>query len=173
MKIKMIKNNITVSFAERLRISLIKAGYTSNRSSTGVDILKFAQFTQYTPQICRKYLRGETIPEPQKLSEIAQHLQVSPGWLLFGDSHSSEANETHKITISKNILHHLFTHISQLCTPQNSLDSLPNFWLELTEDLQEFNQNEERSKKIIDMALSSYKHFAQMKHVDAKKDEGE
>lgn len=170
MNIKMIKNNITVSFAERLRISLIKAGYTSNRSSTGVDIMKFANVIQYTPQICRKYLRGETIPEPQKLSEIAQHLQVSPGWLLFGDSHSFEALENHKITINKNILHHLFTHISQLCSPQNSSDKLPNFWLELTEDLQEFNQNEEKSKKIIDMALSSYKHFAQIKDLEPKKD---
>lgn len=166
----MIKNNITVSFAERLRMSLIKAGYTSNRSSTGVDIMKFADVIQYTPQICRKYLRGETIPEPQKLSEIANHLQVSPGWLLFGDSLSSEAHEAHKITINKNILHHLFTHISQLCAPHNSSEILPNFWLELTEDLQDFNQNEEKSKKIIDMALSSYKHFASTKNSETKKD---
>jgi len=163
MNIKMIKNNITISFAERLRTSLMKAGFNSNRSATGVDILKFAQAIRHTPQICRKYLRAETIPEPQKLAEIAKILNVSPGWLLFGDSHSLNDHENNKITINKNILHHLFSHISQLCSQQNSTEVLPNFWLELTEDLQEFDSNEEKSKKIIDMALSSYKHVSAIK----------
>ena len=144
----MIKNNITIAFATRLRNALLSAGFQSQRSMSGVDILKFAQAIQHTPQICRKYLRGETIPEPQKLSEIAQMLNVSPGWLLFGDSHSQQDHENNKITISKNILHHLFSHISLLCSPNNASEVLPNFWLELTEDLQEFENNEEKSKKI-------------------------
>jgi hypothetical protein len=163
MIIKMIKNNITVSFAERLRSSLINAGFGSNRTASGVDIIKFAKTIDHTPQICRKYLRGETIPEPQKLAEIAEHLNVSPGWLLFGDSHAIKEHENHKITINKNILHHLFIHISQLCATDNSSEVLPNFWLELTEDLQEFNNHEEKSKKMIDIALSSFKHFANTK----------
>ena len=164
----MIKNNITVSFAERLRISLIKAGLDSTRSSSGVDIMKFAKMIDHTPQICRKYLRGETIPEPKKLTEIATHLDVSPGWLLFGDSHGQKEHEKNKITINKNILHHLFTHISQLCSTQNSSEVLPNFWLELTEDLQEFNNHEEKSKKMIDIALSSFKHLSQSKKNEAE-----
>jgi transcriptional regulator with XRE-family HTH domain len=161
MNIKMIKNNITASFAERLRSALMNAGFHSQRSTSGVNILKFAEAIRHTPQICRKYLRGETIPEPQKLTEIAQILNVSPGWLLFGDSHSRQDHENNKITISKNILHHLFSHISQLCSQNNSSEVLPNFWLELTEDLQEFENNEETSKKMIDIALSSFKYLSQ------------
>jgi hypothetical protein len=155
----MNKNNITASFAERLRTSLINAGYHSSRSSTGVHILKFANAINYSPQICRKYLRGQAIPEPQKLYEIAAHLNVSPGWLLFGDCHAQEELQSNKITISKNLLHHLFKHISELCSPIPSPQYLPNFWLELTQDIQELNTDEEQSKKIIDLALSSYKHL--------------
>lgn len=155
----MIKNSITVSFAERLRSSLINAGFNSSRSATGVDILKFAKTISHTPQICRKYLRGETIPEPAKLAEIASHLNVSPGWLLFGESHGKQDKESNKITINKNILHHLFIHINQLYSKDGAYEALPNFWLELTEDLQDFSSQEDKSKKIIDIALSAFKHF--------------
>ena len=159
----MIKNAITLSFAERLRRSLIDAGYQSNRSTTGVDIQKFAKKIHHSPQICRKYLRGEGIPEPQKFLEIADLLNVSPGWLMFGDCHATSEQQDKKITINRNLLHHLFTHISQLCASTASTQYLPNFWLELTEDLQSIETSEEQSKKIIDFALSSFKHLAQNK----------
>jgi hypothetical protein len=155
----MNKSSLTAFFAERLRLSLINAGFKSTRSNSGVDILKFASTIQYSPQICRKYLRGEAIPEPQKLLEIATHLNVSPGWLMFGDCHGKEDLQSNKITINKNLLHHLFTHISQLCGPIPSPQYLPSFWLELTEDIETLNTDEEQSKKIIDMALSSFKHL--------------
>ena len=155
----MNKNNITASFAERLRTSLINAGYQSSRTASGAHVIRFAQAIGYSPQICRKYLRGEAIPEPQKLYEIAAHLNVAPGWLLFGDSHAKEDLQTNKITISKNLLHHLFKHISELCSPMSGPQYLPQFWLELTQDIQELNTDEEQSKKIIDLALSSYKYL--------------
>ncbi len=155
----MNKNTITASFAERLRTSLMNGGYQSSRGISGVHVSKFASAIGYSPQICRKYLRGEAIPEPQKLYEIAEHLNVSPGWLLFGDSHATQDLQSNKITISKNLLHHLFKHISELCGPIPSPQYLPNFWLELTQDIQGLNTDEEQSKKIMDLALSSYKYF--------------
>ena len=97
----MEKVNLVDQFAKRLRLALINAEYGSSKSSSGVNISKFAQMTGYSAQICRKYLRGEAIPEPSKLAEIAQKLKVSPGWLLFGDSHTNNANEENKITINK------------------------------------------------------------------------
>jgi transcriptional regulator with XRE-family HTH domain len=159
MKQNMNKNYITALFAERLRSSLINAGYKSSRTQSGVNILKFASTINYSPQICRKYLRGEAIPEPQKIYEIAELLNVSPGWLMFGDCHAQQEHQSNKITISKNLLHHLFIHISELCSPIPSPQYLPQLWLELAEDIQELNTNEEQSKKIIDIALASLKHF--------------
>jgi len=159
MNTKMDKNYITTAFAERLRSSLINAGYHSSRTNSGVNILKFANRIQYSPQICRKYLRGEAIPEPQKICEIAELLQISPGWLMFGECHAEQEHETGKITISKNLLHHLFIHIAELCAPIQSAQYLPKLWLELTEDIQELSISEDQSKKIIDLALASLKHL--------------
>src|SRR5580692_1281071 len=84
--IPMEKVDLTKQFSYRLRDAMIAAGFNSQRSTSGVCIHKLAEITGYSVQICRKYLRGEAIPEPLKLAEIAAKLHVSPGWLLFGDA---------------------------------------------------------------------------------------
>ncbi|MDF1756750.1 MAG: helix-turn-helix transcriptional regulator [Legionellaceae bacterium] len=158
----MEKVNLVDQFAKRLRLALINAEYGSSKSSSGVNISKFAQMTGYSAQICRKYLRGEAIPEPSKLAEIAQKLKVSPGWLLFGDSHTNNANEENKITINKDLLHYIFTHANSLYDEKNNKkDVLPTFLLELTNHVSQIEANSEQSKKIIDLALFSVKHFKQ------------
>lgn len=151
----MEKTNLIKQFAHRLRDTLIAENYCSTRSTSGVDIHRFAKMAGHSPQICRKYLRGEAIPELNKLVEIASKLNVSPGWLLFGDSHANHQAEEHKITISKNLLHYIFTHANMLYQSERShQDQLPNFLLELTKDVSQIAVNDEQSKKIIDLALS-------------------
>lgn len=155
----MEKLDLTQQFAHRLREALIAAGYSSTRSTSGVDIHKLVEMTGYSAQICRKYLRGQVIPEPTKLSDIAAQLNVSPGWLLFGDSHSDEHATENKITISKNLLHYIFTHANGLYNAGCSSDERSNFLLELTHDVSQIDTTDEQSKKIIDLALFSAKHF--------------
>jgi transcriptional regulator with XRE-family HTH domain len=156
----MEKNKLIHKFAERLRDSLIKADYGSNRSANGVNINKFANMTGYSPQICRRYLRGEAIPEPNKLAEIAKELNVSPGWLLFGDCHASSADDENKITINKDLLHYIFTHANNLyASEDNQKEMLPRFLLELTNNVSQIKADYEQSKKIIDLALFSVKTF--------------
>ncbi len=94
----MEKVDLTQQFAYRLRDAMIAAGFNSQRSTSGVSIHKLAEITGYSVQICRKYLRGEAIPEPLKLVEIAERLNVSAGWLLFGDAHSAHINSQNKVT---------------------------------------------------------------------------
>lgn len=156
----MEKSKLTHQFADRLRISLIKSEYSSSRSPYGVNINKFAKMTGYSPQICRRYLRGEAIPEPSKLAEIATELNVSPGWLLFGDCHTSITEDENKITINRDLLHYIFTHANNLYTSENSQkEILPKFLLELTNNVSQINADHEQSKKIIDLALFSLKAF--------------
>lgn len=156
----MEKGKLIQQFADRLRISLIDAGYGSKRSLYGVNINRFAAMTGYSPQICRRYLRGEAIPEPNKLAEIANELKVSPGWLLFGDCHSSHADEENKITISKDLLHYIFTHVNNLYTKENTeKDILSKFLLDLTNNVSQINADNEQSKKLIDLAMFSVKNF--------------
>lgn len=155
----MEKADLIKQFANRLRDAMIAKGYHSTRSTSGVDLHKLVEITGNSPQICRKYLSGQVIPEPTKLAELAAKLSVSPGWLLFGDSHSNGNLVENKITISKDLLHYIFTHANQLYTAQLSDHEIPDFLLDLTNDVCQIETSDKQSKKIIDLALASAKHF--------------
>ena len=155
----MEKVDLTQHFAKRLRETMIAAGYNSQRSTSGVSIHKLAEITGYSQQICRKYLRGEAIPEPVKLAEIAAKLQVSPGWLLFGDSHQDGNYSANHLTIRISLLHYIFAHASELYHADRSGDEISDFLLDLMKNISQINASEEQSKKIIDLALSSVRHF--------------
>lgn len=156
----MEKVDLTKQFAYRLRDAMIAAGFNSQRSTSGVCIHKLSEITGYSLQICRKYLRGEAIPEPTKLMEIATKLHVSPGWLLFGDAHNDHTFAQDKITLSKNLLHYIFTKAASLYNGSVMEQEIPDFLMELINDVSQINANEEQSKKIIDLALASVKHFS-------------
>jgi transcriptional regulator with XRE-family HTH domain len=152
----MKNNTIAQQFAARLQNAMITAGYQSSRTPSGVDIHKLTEITGYSPQICRKYLRGEVIPEPNKLVEIASKLNVSPGWLLFGGQLEKHPNH---ISLNKNLLHYIFTQAATLYDKHFINDELSDFLLDLTENISNIDADEEQSKKIIDLALSSAQHF--------------
>lgn len=155
----MEKVDLTTQFAYRLRDAMIAAGLNSHRSASGVNIHKLAEMTGYSLQICRRYLRGEAIPEATKLVELAQKLKVSPGWLLFGDSHNDKPFESNKVIISKNLLYYIFTQAKDLYTTACDNNEIPDFLMDLIKDLSQINADEEQSRKIIDLALSSVRHF--------------
>lgn len=156
----MEKVDLTKQFSYRLRDAMIAAGFNSQRSTSGVCIHKLSEITGYSLQICRKYLRGEAIPEPLKLTEIAAKLHVSPGWLLFGDSHNDQGIAQNKVSISKNLLHYIFTRAASLYNGSLKEHEIPDFLMELINDISLINANEDQSKKIIDLALASVKHFS-------------
>ena len=157
----MEKIDLTKQFAYRLRNSLIAAGYNSERSASGVNIHKLVELTGYSAQICRKYLRGQAIPEAAKLAEISAQLQVSPGWLLFGDSYEDHTIPSRTVTISKELLCYIFQHTKELYSNEPNSDDVAQFLLDLVNDISQINATEEQSKKIIDLALSSARHFQQ------------
>tara|TARA_Y100000588_G_scaffold229962_1_gene243698 strand:+ start:362 stop:859 length:498 start_codon:yes stop_codon:yes gene_type:complete len=157
--ITMEKVDLTKQFAYRLRDALIAAGYSSPRSISGVNIHQLAEMTGYSPQICRKYLRGQAIPEPAKLVEIAQKLKVSPGWLLFGDGHDDCFDSGKNITISKYLLHYILKQADELYNEGYFSYETTDFLLELIRDVSKINAGEEQLKKVIDLAVSSVKHF--------------
>lgn len=155
----MEKINLSKQFSIRLRDAMIAAGYTSHRSPSGVSIEKLAEITTYSVQICRKYLRGEALPDPMKIIDISTKLSVSPGWLLFGEHHPESPHPPQSISIHKNLLHYIFTQASELYNHHHLNEDIPDFLLSLTSEVSQINTDEEQSKKIIDLALSSAKHF--------------
>jgi len=156
----MEKIDLTKQFAHRLRDAMINAGFNSHRSTSGVSIHKLAEITGHSVQICRKYLRGEAIPEPIKLVEIAKKLKVSPGWLLFGDAYTAEHIEKENIIINKNLLHYIFTRAAYLYSVKHIENEVSDFLIDLISDVSLINANDEQSKKIIDLAIASVKHFS-------------
>lgn len=156
----MEKVDLTNQFAYRLRDAMINAGFNSQRSNSGVSIHKLAEITGYSLQICRKYLRGEAIPEPVKLVEIAEKLKVSAGWLLFGEASDHISQENPKIIINKNLLHYIFSKATYLYNQHHMEKEIPDFLIELINDVSLINASEEQSKKIIDLAIASVKHFS-------------
>lgn len=138
---------------------MIAAGFNSSRSTSGISIHKLEEITGYSAQICRKYLRGEAIPEPTKLVEIAEKLGVSPGWLLFGDSNNDASLLGARVTIQKNLLHYIFSKAASLYKGNLELQEIADFLLELISDISLIDANEEQSRKIIDLAMSSLQHF--------------
>ncbi len=156
----MDKLNLGKEFAMRLRDSMIQSGFYSLRSNSGVDIDKLAELSGHSLQICRKYLRGQAIPEPVKLAEIASKLNVSPGWLLFGDLYPQNNKMNTHILIDKNLLHYMFTQARTLYHTKRTDDELSDFLVDLTKEVSLIDANEEQSKQIIDLVLSSAKHFS-------------
>jgi transcriptional regulator with XRE-family HTH domain len=155
------KSDLNQQFAARLRDALLAKGYHSARSPYGVQVQKFAEVTGHSVQICRKYLRGQAIPESIKLMEIAEHLGVAPGWLLFGDCHSHHPMQVNKITINKDLLHYIYTHISALQQPEaQQREFFSTFFVNLAQDIGFISDDVDQSKKIIDLALSTL-HKAQ------------
>lgn len=155
----MEKKNLAEDFASRLKEAMLAAKLDSKRSTSGVCIHKLAEITGYSVQICRRYLRGEAIPELAKLTAIAETLGVTPGWLLFGDSPINQQNATTEIRISRELLQYLFTHAAALYRDSNDGKEVSDFLLELVSDISEINASDEQSKKIIDLAMASIKHF--------------
>lgn len=159
----MDKTNLAEQFASRLRDAMVNAGFQSRRSTSGVCIHKLSEITGYSVQICRKYLRGEAIPEPTKLKELATKLDVAAGWLLFGDVSSEIKTTTENLLINKKILHYIL--VNATCLYQTTLKEheIPDFLMELIHDVMSIQANEEQTKKIIDLAFASLKHFSQPK----------
>lgn len=156
----MEKVDLTKQFAYRLRDSLIAAGFNSQRSTSGVNINKLAEITGYSPQICRKYLRGQALPEPTKLVEIAAQLHVSPGWLLFGDISGDSNSSADKLTISNTLIRYIFERAYTLYNSGRTQNEVSDFLMDLAQDVSQINATDAQSKKIIDLALSSASHFS-------------
>ncbi len=154
----MNKFELSKAFSQRLKEAMAEAGYDSPRSASGISIQKLAEITGYSLQICRKYIRGEAIPEPVKLIELAQKLNVSAGWLMFGEDGAFKKQDG-SITISRSLLAYLLKEAGGLFQTQRNTEEVADFLMSLIEDLRQIEADEEQSKKIVQLALSSIKQF--------------
>jgi len=95
-----------------------------------------SETTDMTPQACRKWLKGESIPEYENMMKIAARFSVTTSYLIgevnlktFGrsDEHPILKNSVKSGVISIDIYENLFNGLLQngdtvLCEPTNSVD---------------------------------------------------
>ena len=74
------------AFAERLVQAMLERGLRSSRNAkSGVDVAPLARAAQVTREMARRYTEGTAIPDLNKMSLIAQWLDVRLAWLRDGE----------------------------------------------------------------------------------------
>jgi len=154
-----------VEFSCRLVSSMKRAGYSDTRSPSGISISTLADLMHVSDQICRRYLRGDALPDYDKVLRIAKALEVSPGWLLFGEHNELLISNSKSVTIDGDLLHYILekSHALYMINPLHS-DDFPDFVLDLIKDISTIDTNRDTLKKIIDVAVSSICSFEDKKN---------
>lgn len=151
----MEENNLP-TFGKRLQSAMINAGFSSSRTPTGVSIQKLSEITANSLQICRKYLRDKAIPDIHTIVVIAKQLNVTPGWLLFGEKNKCPLHAD-DIVIDKSLLQYIFERSTDIRPLFPSQQSLANFLLHLTIHISELDLDIITSQRIIDFLTEQHK----------------
>ena len=146
-------------FSTRLITAMKSSGYTATRSPSGICITTLSKIAGASEQICRRYIRGDALPDYKKIVGIATALNVSAGWLLFGEGEPNKAEHNTK-TMYDELLHYLLCKSYPLYRDNiENTDEFANFVIELFLDVREIDTSKEKLQKIIDLALSSISSY--------------
>lgn len=146
-------------FANRLIETMKLNGHSASRSPKGICMKTLAEFAGASEQICRRYVRGDALPDHDKICNIAARLNVKPGWLLFGEeaAHSSELKASQ---IEDDLLHSILSKSHALYREETeNTDDYANFVMKLIQEVREIDTSKENLEKIINLALSSISSY--------------
>ncbi|EEZ95978.1 TPA: helix-turn-helix domain-containing protein [Legionella pneumophila] len=144
------------SFAKRLIQTLKDKGHTASRSPNGICIRTLAEFADASEQICRRYVRGDALPDYEKIIKIANHLQVSPGWLLFGEETAPQKENE----MDERLLHYILKHTHHLYPTSHGMnDDYADFVIGLVKEIKAIDTTESNLLKIIDLAIGSISSY--------------
>lgn len=143
-------------FSERLVSAMKLRGYVSSRSPNGICMKSLSEFAEASEQICRRYIRGEALPGYDKIIAIANALNVSPSWLLFG-----ETNEPiNPQNMDDDILHYILSNALRLYQNQPlNTEEFAGFVVGLVKDIRNIDTSKDNLLKIIDLAIGSISSF--------------
>ena len=150
------------AFAQRLIKMLKDKGHIASRSPNGICIKTLSEFTGASEQICRRYVRGDALPDYEKVKQLAEHLQINPGWLLFGDE-GYPAPSNHQI--DEQLLHYILkqSHHLYRYTSENN-DDYADFVLGLIKEVRSIDTTKEILLKIIDLAIGSISSYEETRN---------
>ena len=147
------------SFSNRLVEAMKSNGHIASRSPSGICMTTLAEIADASEQICRRYIRGDALPDYDRVVRIAASLTVSPGWLLFGDQDLPEIALQPK-PVDDDLLHYILTKSFQLYREETgNTDDYADFVLGLIHDVREIDTSKENLHKIIGLAVCSISSF--------------
>ncbi|MBA2650771.1 MAG: helix-turn-helix transcriptional regulator [Tatlockia sp.] len=146
-------------FSNRLVNAMKSNKHIASRSPNGICLKTLSEFAGASEQICRRYIRGEALPNYEKVIKIASALNTFPGWLLFGEEPVPKKHKQPK-TIDDDLLHYILNKSHFLYKGEAvSTDDYADFVLELIRDVREINTTNENLKKFIELAMSSISSY--------------
>ena len=143
------------NFSNRLVEAMKLNGYTASRSPSGICIKTLSEFAGASEQICRRYIRGDALPDYEKVVNLATLLKVSPGWLLFGEGDHRVSAPKAK-TVDDDLMHYILNKSHRLYREeQGNTDDYADFVLGLIREIREIDTSRENLEKLINFAMSS------------------
>lgn len=157
----MINKSKYLQFSSRLIDAMKNAGYGTTRSPNGICIKTLADITNASEQICRRYIRGEALPDYAKILKISSQLRVSPGWLLFGEDNDdgSALKTKSSIFIERELLEHIILKSLELLIIMKDKQELAPFIMDIIDDVTQIDANKEDLLKIIEISVNSAIRF--------------
>jgi transcriptional regulator with XRE-family HTH domain len=157
----MERSDIVGRFSKRLNSLVLKEGYASARSKAGIEISELAKVAGVSYQMARKYALGLALPDYHVIPKIAKWLNVSPGWLLFGDKESIQVNHepATRIEIEIDLLKYILQKCVVLFPATKESDKIINYITGVIYDASHVNADAKTILKMIDMMLSSALEF--------------
>lgn len=147
-------------FAKRLVLIMQEKGHTSGRSKDKIDIAQLAKAAGSSYQMARRYTLGQAVPDFHIIFKIAEWLEISPSYLLFGQKPHLVANPEDNITIQKDLLQYILIKCADLFVYVNNTKELANFLVESIYNISMIDTDIKNIYNIIDMILQSAKIFA-------------
>lgn len=159
----MNRKKIIQNFSLRLNNSMRELKHTAiRRSKETIDIKSLSIAINCSYQMARKYVLGIALPDIDVIYKIAQWLNVSPSWLLFGNNAKkkiSKFKSAEIIEIDTYLLKYIITKSAKLISTANSLSNVVQFMVEVVYDASHLDADTNTIIKIVDMMLSSAKFF--------------
>lgn len=151
----------TKNFSKRLVELMSRNGLSSERSESGVNFSELAKAVNCSNQMARKYSLGEALPDPHTIVKIAQFLDVSPGWLLFGENrfNPTDLKQTELIGIDYELLRYILLRVAPLFSTTHDSTEVVNFVMDIVYDSSHLDTDHKTILKIIDISVSSAGRF--------------
>lgn len=159
-----------INFSKRLIHVMQNKGFGSERSKAGIRVKKLAEVTGCSYQMARKYALGEAMPELHIIHIIAQWLDISAGWLLFGEKEiiTPDRKSVTLIEIEAEILQYVLKKCFHLFSSSNTDGDIVGYIVDVVYDASHLNTDKETLFKIIDMMTNSTTKFSQTSRTSEK-----